>query len=148
MQFQVLAFWIILGNIWVKVKKPRACPLVKSSRAYKKPPGEPAVIAEKARCLIRRMRYPLFLSRSADGAGFSANAAFDALVRVDFVLAIAFSDRFLGAFGGTGAAADARIGNFVSHNDTSKYRSCILSRPVYHTIPAQKRQAFRKIFIN
>ena len=102
--------------------------------------GEPAVSAARA-------GFRLFLSRSANGAGFSANAAFDALVRVDFVLAIAFSDRFLGAFGGTGAAADARIGNLVSHYDTSKYRSCILSRRFYDTITPPKRQVFHKIFL-
>ena len=36
----------------------------------------------------------LFLSRSTNGAGFSADAAFDALIGIDNVLAVAFCDSF------------------------------------------------------
>ncbi len=57
----------------------------------------------------------LFLSGSANGAGFSADAAFDALVGIDDVLAVAFRNRFLGAFRSAGAAGDAFVRNLVSH---------------------------------
>ena len=62
-----------------------------------------------------------FLGGSADGAGGSAGTAFHAGIRVDVVLAVAFRDRGNGAFGSAGAAADAFIGNFVSHFFTSKF---------------------------
>ncbi len=57
----------------------------------------------------------LCLGRSADRAGLGAGAAFDADFGVDFILAVAFADRGNGAFSGTGTAADAFFGNFVSH---------------------------------
>ena len=44
-----------------------------------------------------------------------AETALDALVGVDDVLAVAFADRFLRAFGRTSAAADAFVRNFVCH---------------------------------
>ena len=72
------------------------------------------------------MKQALFLGGSAYRAGLGANAAFDALVSVDDVLAVAFGNGFLGAFAGAGAAHDAFIGNFVSHNDTSVYVRVIL----------------------
>ena len=55
------------------------------------------------------------LGRSADGAGVSAGAAFDADFGIDLILAVAFADRGNGTFSGTGATADAFFGNFVSH---------------------------------
>ena len=55
------------------------------------------------------------LSGSADRASFSAGTAFDAGLRIDFVFAIAFADRGNRAFCRAGAAADAFVGNFVSH---------------------------------
>ena len=56
------------------------------------------------------------LGGSADGAGVSAGAAFDAGIRVDLVLASTFTDRVDGALCSAGAAADAFFGNFVSHD--------------------------------
>ena len=61
----------------------------------------------------------LCLGRSTDRAGLSAGATFDAGIRVDFELAVAFADGGNGAFGSAGTAADAFIGNFVSHWNTS-----------------------------
>lgn len=55
------------------------------------------------------------LGGSADGAGICAGAALDAGFGIDLILTVAFADRGDGALGGTGAAADAFIGNFVSH---------------------------------
>ena len=57
----------------------------------------------------------LLLGRSADRAGLGAGAAFDADFGIDFILAVAFADRGNGTFSGTGTAADAIFGNFVSH---------------------------------
>ena len=57
----------------------------------------------------------LCLGGSAYRAGISAGAAFNAGFGIDFILAIAFADRGNGAFRSTGAAADAFIGNLVSH---------------------------------
>ena len=57
----------------------------------------------------------LFLSGSADRAGFSAGTAFDAGFRIDFILSVTFADRGNGTFSGAGATADAFFGNFVSH---------------------------------
>ena len=71
----------------------------------------------------------LFLSRSADGAGICAGAAFDADFRIDLVLAVAFADCGNRALCSTGAAADAFIGNFVSHCITSYILySCFYAR--------------------
>ncbi len=58
---------------------------------------------------------------SADGAGFCTGAAFNAQFSIDFVFSVTFADRRNGAFGSTGAAADALVRNFVSHDFTSKY---------------------------
>ncbi len=57
----------------------------------------------------------LFLSRSTYGAGFGAGAALDAGFRIDFVFSVSFADGGYGALGSASAAADAFIGNFVSH---------------------------------
>ena len=66
----------------------------------------------------------LFGFGSLNRANAGASAALDALIGIDYILAIAFSDRFLGAFGSARAAADARIGNFVSHNITPPHIVC------------------------
>ena len=58
----------------------------------------------------------LLLSGSADGAGIRASAAIDALLGIDFVLAVAFGNRFNGAAGSAGAAGDAGIGDRISHD--------------------------------
>ena len=58
----------------------------------------------------------LFLGRGSDRAGVRACAAFDAGVGVDYILAVSLADSAHGALGGTGAAADAFIGNLVSHD--------------------------------
>jgi hypothetical protein len=72
------------------------------------------MVKEKAG--FRRLRCPgLFLGGSANGAGVRAGTALDAGIRVDHVLAVSLADRVHGALGGTGAAADAFIGNLVSH---------------------------------
>ena len=68
------------------------------------------------------------LSWSTDRARFGAGAAFDAGLSVDFVLAVAFTDRRNGAFSGTGAAADAFIRNFVSHDP---YLQILFARIVF-----------------
>jgi hypothetical protein len=59
----------------------------------------------------------LLLSRlgCASGADVSASAAVFAFVRVDHVLVGTGGDGGFGAFGFASAAADAVIGNFVSH---------------------------------
>ena len=61
------------------------------------------------------------LGGSSNGAGRSTGAAFHAGIRVDLVLSVAFRDRGNGAFGSARAAADAVIGNFVSHFLPPKY---------------------------
>ena len=55
------------------------------------------------------------LCGSSYGAGFGTCAAFNAGFGIDFILAVAFADGGNGALRSTGAAADAFIGNFVSH---------------------------------
>jgi len=62
---------------------------------------------------------PLALLGSSDGAGASASAALDALVRIDDVLAITLRDRFHGALSRASAAADAFVTDNVSHSYTS-----------------------------
>ena len=57
----------------------------------------------------------LLLGGSANGADASTGAALDASFGVDFVLAIAFSDRADGALSLASTAADAIISNLVSH---------------------------------
>ena len=57
----------------------------------------------------------LFLSGGSDGAGVCAGAAFNAGFGIDFVLSVSFFDGGNRALSSTGAAADAFIGNFVSH---------------------------------
>ena len=57
----------------------------------------------------------LFLSRSSDRARIRACAALDTYFRIDLILAFAFADCGNGALGSTGAAADAFVRNFVSH---------------------------------
>jgi hypothetical protein len=61
----------------------------------------------------------LGLSGSANGAGASASAALDALVSIDHVLAVAFSDSVHGALSLASAAADAFVIDNVSHRCTS-----------------------------
>ena len=80
----------------------------------KEPPDNLAALAIAFRRLPKDC-YPLSLLGSAHGAGFGANAAFDALFGIDFKLAIAFGNSLLGAFGFASAAADAFVRNFVSH---------------------------------
>jgi hypothetical protein len=58
----------------------------------------------------------LFSLDSAGGAGAFAGAAVDAGIGVDFVLGIAFSDSFYGAFASASAAGNAFIGDYVCHN--------------------------------
>lgn len=58
----------------------------------------------------------LGLSGSTNGAGAGASAALDAHIGIDFILAITLGDSGHGALGSAGAAADAIIGNLVSHN--------------------------------
>lgn len=48
------------------------------------------------------------------GANFSASAALDARVGIDYI-DVAFRDSFNGAVGQAGAASDAFVGNYVSH---------------------------------
>ena len=57
----------------------------------------------------------LCLGGSTDRAGFGTGTAFNAGFRIDFILAVAFADRGNRTFSGTGTAADAIFGNFVSH---------------------------------
>ncbi len=57
----------------------------------------------------------LFLSGSTHGAGLCTGAALDADFRIDFVFSVSFADGGYGALGSACAAADAFIGNFVSH---------------------------------
>ena len=57
----------------------------------------------------------LAFGRSAYRAGVSASAAFDADFGIDFILAVALADGGNGTFSSTCTAADAFIGNFVSH---------------------------------
>ena len=56
------------------------------------------------------------LGGSAHRAGFSAGTAFNAGIRIDYVLSGSFADCGNGALGSTGAAADAFVRNFVSHD--------------------------------
>ena len=58
----------------------------------------------------------LFSLGSAHGANVSASAAFDALISIDDVLAVAFLDGVHGAFALASAAADAFSRNLQSHN--------------------------------
>ena len=58
---------------------------------------------------------PLRLGGSSHGAGAGASAAFDALIRIDHVLAVALGDRFHGALGLAGAAHDALVRNYICH---------------------------------
>ena len=65
---------------------------------------------------IEKLRSGLFLRlRSFHGANARACAAFDALVRIDDVLAVLLGNRLYGTFAFAGTAADAVVGNFVSH---------------------------------
>ena len=57
----------------------------------------------------------LLLGGSSHGAGAGASAAFDALIRIDHVLAVALRDRVHGAFGLAGAAHDAFVRNYICH---------------------------------
>jgi hypothetical protein len=57
----------------------------------------------------------LLLGGSANGAGAGTGAAFDAGFRIDFVLSVSLGDRGNRALGSARAAADAFVGNFVSH---------------------------------
>ena len=61
----------------------------------------------------------LLLNRGSYRARGRAGAALDAGFRVDFILAVAFGDRAYRAVRRTGTAADAFIGDFVSHIVTS-----------------------------
>ena len=63
----------------------------------------------------------LFLSRSANGAGVRASTAFNAGFGIDFVFSVSFFDGGNRALSSAGAAADAFIGNFVSHWKTSSF---------------------------
>ena len=58
----------------------------------------------------------LFLGRCSDRAGIRTGTAFDAGIGVDNILAVSFADRAHRALGRTSAAADAFIGNLVSHD--------------------------------
>ena len=58
----------------------------------------------------------LALNRSRHRAVLGASAAVDAGVSVDDVLAVAFGNSLNGAVVNTGAAANASISNFVSHD--------------------------------
>ena len=93
------------------------------------------------------MRGELFLNGSAYGAGFSANAAFDALVGIDFELAVTFRNRFLGAFSSAGTASDAFIRNFVSHYVAPPIKIVFISRREYDIIIAGKTQVFPLKFV-
>ena len=59
--------------------------------------------------------YKLLLGRCCNGACISARTAGNALVSVDYVLAVALSDASNGARVSASAAGDALIRNFVSH---------------------------------
>lgn len=50
----------------------------------------------------------------------SASAAINASISVDFVMSITLGDSLAGALSSASATVDALIGNFVSHNYTSK----------------------------
>ena len=62
----------------------------------------------------------LFLSGSSDRAGVGTGTAFDACIGIDYVFTVSLSDGGYRALRSTGAAADALIGNLVSHFFTSK----------------------------
>ena len=57
----------------------------------------------------------LVLARSLYGASVNTTAAADALVSVDYVLAVTLGDCFNGACISASAASNAIIGDFVSH---------------------------------
>jgi len=57
----------------------------------------------------------LFSNGSFNGAGCCASAAIDALVLVDFVLAVLFADSANGAVFCTCTATDASVCNYVCH---------------------------------
>ena len=63
----------------------------------------------------------LSLFGSANGAGIGAGTAIDALIGVDYILAIAFRDSLNGAISFASAAADACIGNLVCHDVAPPY---------------------------
>ena len=86
---------------------------------------------------------------SADGAGFRAGAAVDALFSVDFVLAVAFGNGFDGALGRASAASDAGVSNFVCHVDfllhVLRLIDCVSVRLIYH-FPTKNARDFSKMF--
>ena len=68
----------------------------------------------------------LALHGGANGASAGASAALDALISVDDVLAVAFSDGINGAFSLASAASDAFVSDNVSHGYTSnKFESSL-----------------------
>lgn len=96
--------------------------------------GEGRFLAEARKFAIRVSAVELLLYGSANGAGSGASAAFDALVGVDHVLAIAFGDRVHGALGLASAAADAFVGNYVCHE---KFTSCFQWQKPVNSSPRQ-----------
>jgi len=58
----------------------------------------------------------LLLSGSTHRAGICTSAALDALIGINYELAIAFSNRVYGALGSASTTADALIGNYVCQN--------------------------------
>ena len=70
---------------------------------------------------------------STNRAASCAGTAFDALIGIDLVLAVALGDGANRAVAGTSAAHNARITNFISHNYSSfgVFKSDQLLVPTY-----------------
>ena len=95
-----------------------------------------------------RLRSVLF--GSSYGAGSFAVAAADAGVGIDDILVVALADSADRAFGSAGAALDAFVGNFISHDVSSfgnenMYKSLIISQR-YSIIYSEIKQVFFRFY--
>ncbi len=64
----------------------------------------------------------LLLGNRSDGALSSASAAIDALIGIDFILAVAEADSVDGALSLAGTASDTFVGNLMCHDFILLYR--------------------------
>ena len=76
----------------------------------------PVLLGDISGLLSRRL---LLGGDRFDGAAIHAGTAVGADFRVDYELAVAFTDRFDGALGRTSAAVDAFAADYVCHSDFS-----------------------------
>ena len=83
----------------------------------------------------------LFFGRCTHGAGVCAGTAGHALVRVDHILAVAFGNAADRASIGAGTAADAFVGNLISHGFLPPYEMLYLIVSYLR----KKSRAFSKI---